>query len=369
MKKIAFIFSLLIIGFSANASAPESENNLSRGYDGNSYIFVEGEVEFSVFPDGQFDFIYIGPQKGTQVTINSPNVNISFNSGYNYDAFVQYDDYGAVIQVENVPIFYDEYGCIIQAGNVDIRYNDRRIVRVGGLHVMYNRYGYFSHYTGVINVFNPYYVYRPWHAYYAPPVYTHCIVYDMPYRRYYTPVRYSYQQHIVYYKNRHKVAYHNAPREFYRPGSRIYDKNGRATVNRTFDPDRKNTMIASSNSRGNNASQNNTVRNNNAQVKNSSTRTNSSVRNNNTQVKNRSTSTIKTANSTPRVITRNSNANIKAANNRNSTVIRNNAPAPKRESASRSTINNSHDSARNNSRATAPRVQSSRDGGTRAGRG
>jgi len=106
MKNIALILSILLMGFSANAVSPKIENNFTRGYDGNAYIFVEDGVEFSVFPDGQFDFVYLGQPK-TQVVISSPNVNINFNSGYNYDAYVQYDDYGAVIQIETVPIFYD----------------------------------------------------------------------------------------------------------------------------------------------------------------------------------------------------------------------------------------------------------------------
>lgn len=249
MKNLIFIFSILLLGVAAKAAPNSGENFHRRGYDGSAYIFVEGDVEFSVFPDGQFDFVYVGPQKGSSVSINTPNVNISFNSGYDYDAYVQYDDYGAVIQVENVPIYYDYYGRIIQAGNVEIQYNDRRIVRVGGLHVFYNNYGYFSHCTGVINVFNPYYVYRPWHVYYAPPIYSHCIVYDMPYRRYYRPVRYSYHEHIVYYKNRNRVVYHNGRRDFYRPGTRVYDKNGRSSINKEYNPNRKNTMIATNNGR------------------------------------------------------------------------------------------------------------------------
>jgi hypothetical protein len=179
MKNLALIFSILLMGFSANATSNESENNYRNGYNGKAYIFVEGDVEFSVFPDGQFDFVYVGPQNGTQVTISTPNTNVSFNSGYDYETYVQYDDYGAVIQVENVPIYYDYYGRIIQAGNVDIQYNNRRLVRVGGLHVFYNNYGYFSHYSGYINSYNPYYVYRPWHVYYAVPIYSHCIVYDI----------------------------------------------------------------------------------------------------------------------------------------------------------------------------------------------
>lgn len=261
MKNLALIFSILFVGFSAQASSPDSEENYRRGYDGSAYIFVEGDVEFSVFPDGQFDFVYIGPQKGSRVTINTPNVNISFNSGYDYDAYVQYDDYGAVIQVENVPIYYDYYGRISRAGNVEISYNDRRIVRVGGLHIFYTPYGHFSHCTGAINVFNPYYVYRPWHVYYAPPVYSHCIVYDMPYRRYYRPVRYSYHDHIIYYKNRHRVAYHNGPRDFYRPGSRVYDKRGRARINKNYNPNRRNTMVAHRNTSDTRNTRSHNVRN------------------------------------------------------------------------------------------------------------
>src|SRR5690554_8051364 len=75
MKNLAIILSFLLIGFSANASAPESENHIIRGYDGNAFIFIEGNVEFSVFPDGQFDFVYIGQPKNNRVTVSTPNVN------------------------------------------------------------------------------------------------------------------------------------------------------------------------------------------------------------------------------------------------------------------------------------------------------
>ncbi len=242
MKNLAIIFSILLTGFSAAASSVEKTDTGRRGYDGNAFIFVEGDVEFSVFPDGQFDFIYVGPQKGNSISISSPNMNITFNTGYNYDAYVQYDAYGAVIQVENVPVYYDEFGRIIRAGNVDIRYNNRRLVRVGGLHIIYNNYGHFMHCTGAINVFNPYYVYRPWHVYYARPLYTHVIVYDYPYRRYYSPVRYSYHDHVVFYKNRKN--YQNGRRNFYRPGSKVHYRDGRVADNRNYDPNRRNTMIA-----------------------------------------------------------------------------------------------------------------------------
>ncbi len=168
MKKLAFLFiGLLLSGISVKA-ASNAEASTFRGYDGSSYIFVEGNVEFSVFPDGQFDFVFLGQSNGVNVSVNTPGVSINYNSGYNYDAFVQYDDYGAVIQVENTPIFYDYYGRVSQIGNVDIWYNNGRVRRIGGLHVYYNG-GVFSHYTGYINIYNRGYVYRPFHRYFARP--------------------------------------------------------------------------------------------------------------------------------------------------------------------------------------------------------
>lgn len=286
MKKLAFILSLLIAGVSAYAIPAKNES--ARGYDGNAFIFQEGTVEFSVFPDGQFDFVYIGPQKSNRIIINSPNMNISFNSGYNYDAYVQYDMYGAVIQVEDIPIFYDHYGRIIQAGSVEIHYTNNRLVRVGGLHIFYNAGGYYSHYTGYINAHNRYYIYRPWHVHYIRPYYTHVIVYDYPYRLHYHPVRYTYKEHITRYNNRGRVNYANGRREFYRPGSRTHLENGRTIRNENFDPNRKNTMIADGgrNNRNNNSTTsetrgNNTTRNSGTTIRSNDSnngRTNSVIR-------------------------------------------------------------------------------------------
>ncbi len=247
MKKVtALVFSLFAAVFSVKAAGEAINDHYSGFYNGSSYIFVEGGVEFSVFPDGQFDFVYLGNRgaSNVNVSINTPGVSINYNSGYNYDAFVQYDDYGAVIQVEDVPIYYDQFGRIVQAGSVEINYVNRRIVRVGGLQIFYNPYGYFSHCTGYISPYYMTYVYRPWHVYYVRPLWNHCVVYDYPYRRYYHPIRYTYAYHSTHY-NRGRSNYNNGRREFYRPGSRVHYKDGRTAVNRDYNPNRRNTMVAS----------------------------------------------------------------------------------------------------------------------------
>jgi hypothetical protein len=197
MKNLALFITVLFLGGTTVQATTTSskittlKSTYVSGY-GNSFIFVEDGIEFSVFPDGQFDFYM--PKHGPNVSLgySSPNVSISFNSGYNYNPYVQYDDFGAIIQIENIPIYYDYYGRITRAGNVNIRYNNYgRVVWVGGLHIYY-RNNVFSHYTGYINAYNRYYVYRPWHGYYTVPVYNYCVVNTLPYRQYYAPVRYTY---------------------------------------------------------------------------------------------------------------------------------------------------------------------------------
>ncbi|MBT8309710.1 MAG: hypothetical protein HKO72_10165 [Flavobacteriaceae bacterium] len=198
MKRLSLLFTaLLLLGTTVNAETTKTSDlshatTFVRGY-GNSFIFVERGIEFSVFPDGQFDFYMSNYGPNVNAGFSNGNVSISFNSGYDYNPYVQYDDFGAIIQIENVPIFYDYYGRIVRAGDVRIRYNNfGRVARVGGLYIHYNNFNVFSHCTGFINPFNRFYTYRPWHRFYTIPARNFCVVYNRPYRQFYTPIRHSY---------------------------------------------------------------------------------------------------------------------------------------------------------------------------------
>lgn len=232
MKKLMILFSILFIGFSTQAKFIENIHLLQQEYNGSSYIFRVDNVAFSVFPNGEFDFAYLGAQQGNQFNIKTSHANISFNAGYNYDAYVQYDTYGAIIQVENVPIYYDNFGRITQAGNVNIQYRNRQLTRIGGLHIFYNGKGNFSHYTGVINQYNRQYVYHPWHQYFTKPSHTRTIVYNRPYRKNYHPGRYSYQNYRKRYKKGKYRSYSNNRRSFKRPGNKVHHKNRRVSSKR-----------------------------------------------------------------------------------------------------------------------------------------
>lgn len=214
MKKfVPFLAVLFLTAFGAQAATTSEDRlvpNYVRGY-GNSFIFVENGVTFSVYPDGEFDF-YIDNRVNVGVGARIGNVGITFNSGFDYNPFVQYDDYGAIIQVENVPVFYDYYGRVSQIGGVDVWYRNGRVRRVGGLNVYWNG-GVFSHYTGYINTWNRFYVYRPFHRWFARPAVGFCTVWNTPYRRYYSPVRYTWYRP---YRDNFRRSYYDFGRNYNR---------------------------------------------------------------------------------------------------------------------------------------------------------
>ncbi|MGO3718393.1 MAG: hypothetical protein ACTJGD_03565 [Mesonia hippocampi] len=227
MKKLSILISFLFCGIVTVANTnlhPKSHTYSS------AIIFTEQHIDFAIYPDGQFDFYIQNSKPNAQLVINTPHVNISFNSGYNYNPYIQYDDFGAVIQIENVPVFYDYYGRVSRIGNIFIDYNLGRLQRVGNMYLVYNPAGIFMGYQGYINPYNRTYVYKPQHKHFRKPPVQHRIVYTRPYRSYYQPKRKSYKSFKKYYKN-NTDAY---PRRYYKPSDAVttYHR-GRSNLNKT----------------------------------------------------------------------------------------------------------------------------------------
>ncbi len=86
MKRITlFLTALLLLGVTVQA---ETTSNLTdtatldtyvKGYNGKAFIFVEDGIEFSVFPDGQFDFYMNNYGPNVNAGNNASNVSISFH--------------------------------------------------------------------------------------------------------------------------------------------------------------------------------------------------------------------------------------------------------------------------------------------------
>lgn len=232
----------ILAGFLLTTSAYATNNtDTSADYKnyysnyGNSFIFMEDGIEFSVFPDGQFDF-YI-PRHCRNVSFNAYTNHVTFNSGYNYNPFLQYDEYGAIVQIEYTPIYYDFYGRVRRIGNVRIDYNHYgRIRSLGNLFIHYNNRR-FSHCTGYINSYNRLYISKPWHRHYMAPRHNYRVVHHSPYRRNYTPRRYKYTRPFVN-NSRRRTAIAN------RRGNTISRNRSYATVRNTSTPRRRSEDIS-----------------------------------------------------------------------------------------------------------------------------
>lgn len=207
MKKI--IVTLSFVLFTLSQVFAGTNEHINHYYsNGESFNFIEGNVHFMVYQNGEFDFFV--EQQGVNVDVNIGNVSISYNSGYTYDDYILYDDFGAVIQIEDIPIYYDYYGRISRIGNTYIRYRNRRLIQFGDMYVHYNPYGYYSHCTGYVNYYNRYYNYRPYRHYFARPAFNFCIVSYEPYRRSYHPIRYRYNSDAFRRRARHNSYYRTA---------------------------------------------------------------------------------------------------------------------------------------------------------------
>ncbi len=232
MKQLVLLFTALVLG-TTGTQAVSTENNtaISSAYRfNNSFIFVENGITFSVYPDGEFDF-YIDNRANFGANINIGRSNFTFNSGFDYNPFVQYDDYGAVIQVENVPVFYDHYGRVAQIGDVFVNYRNGFVSRLGSMNIFYNN-GAYAYHTGFINVYNRRYIFRPFHRFFVRPALGFCLVYNRPYRRFYSPIRYTWHRPYRYNTRR---AYARIGREHRfnrvrRERARVYRNDRRVAV-------------------------------------------------------------------------------------------------------------------------------------------
>lgn len=322
MKKFVLIVAAVLFG-TAMAKAATAENKVANVNLNavNSFIFVENGVTFSVFPDGEFDFYVdniININGGAQIG----NVGVTFNSGFNYNPFVQFDDFGAVIQVENVPIFYDFYGRVNQIGSINLNFNNGFVNRIGGMSIFYNR-GAFSHFNGFINIHNRRFVNRPFHRWFARPAVGFFNVWHTPYRQFYNPIRYTWHRP---YRNNVRRAYAQIGREHRynrvrRERSTVYRNDRRVAVRDNATRRNRNVATRSTANRNNGvAKRSHGLRNNRTVASNSTNRANRG-----NTVANRTATTNRTANTATRGNNRSSAVTRSSATKRNnSNSVRNN---------------------------------------------
>ncbi|MCF6349614.1 MAG: hypothetical protein L3J23_01105 [Flavobacteriaceae bacterium] len=93
MKKLIFLLATILFTVGQiEATETKTTNYLYTSYvKGESFNFIQGNVHFQVYQNGEFDF-FIEPDNFIAGDFHLNGVSITYNSGYNYDAYIQYDD-------------------------------------------------------------------------------------------------------------------------------------------------------------------------------------------------------------------------------------------------------------------------------------
>jgi hypothetical protein len=159
-------FTLLMASFflvGSVAKASESTNFLdvnlvsNKVLDFEPIMFVERGIAFYVFPNGQFDF-NTEPSRGEFYFRNGRrNVNNTFGAPANnfYGGVrIEHDSFGRIRRVGNVFINYDFQDRIKRIGTVYMAYNQFALAQVGGLRLIYNRFGELVDTIGSVKRFN-----------------------------------------------------------------------------------------------------------------------------------------------------------------------------------------------------------------------
>lgn len=148
MKKITLLVAIiLLVGNVAEASVvfnhSGEEKRMRFSFD-EPISFTERDIEFFVFPNGEFDFNtrpedsdgeYFYKTAGRRI---SPSTNSSL---INYGVRIDHDSFGRVRRIGNTFINYDSRDRVNRIGTVYMRYNRTALIQIGGMQLIYNRRG------------------------------------------------------------------------------------------------------------------------------------------------------------------------------------------------------------------------------------
>jgi hypothetical protein len=120
-------------------------------------VFQEREIEFLLFPNGEFDF-NTGISSSSGVYYRRQN-NTRFAPVMPMGVRIEHDAHGRVRRIGNVFLNYDLYGRVRRIGTVYVNYWGPQISQVGGLRLYYDRRGNLIDMNGSVNGWNNYNTY------------------------------------------------------------------------------------------------------------------------------------------------------------------------------------------------------------------
>lgn len=164
-KIILLVASLMLVASATKASTLINDAKKNTGFenrfDHNEPIeFNEKGIQFYIFPNGEFDFNTQNENSQGGIYYKTAGrrsfeVNINMNGG----VAIERDNYGRVRRVGNTFINYDFQDRVSRIGSVYMRYNRFALIQVGGLQIVYNRFG------DIVDIFGQVKAYRNYQPY------------------------------------------------------------------------------------------------------------------------------------------------------------------------------------------------------------
>jgi hypothetical protein len=148
MKKITILVAMVLIGSIAKASEKiiilDDRNKTENRFNANEPIqFNERGIEFFVFANGEFDFnTRPDDSQGGYYYKTAGRKNIEMNRmPQNFGVLIEHDNFGRVRRIGNTFINYDFNNRVTRIGTVFMKYNRFSLTQIGGLQIVYNRFG------------------------------------------------------------------------------------------------------------------------------------------------------------------------------------------------------------------------------------
>ena len=139
--------SILLTASVANANETKSFNTVdfaTNRFDFDEPIsFTERGIEFFVFPNGDFDFNTRPDDSEGGFFYRKAGVKTTERRGTptNYGVKIEHDSFGRVRRVGNTFINYDSRDRVSRIGTVYMKYNRFALTQIGGMKLVYNRFG------------------------------------------------------------------------------------------------------------------------------------------------------------------------------------------------------------------------------------
>jgi hypothetical protein len=149
MKTITLLaVSLLLTTSVTLAQEGRNANNHCATMQFNSnepIVFNERGIEFFVFPNGDFDFNTRSNDSFGDYYFKSAGKrgtkDVVARNPVNYGVVIEHDSFGRVRRVGNTFINYDAFDRVKRIGTVYMRYNRFALTQIGGMTLVYNRFG------------------------------------------------------------------------------------------------------------------------------------------------------------------------------------------------------------------------------------